>query len=74
MVWNNSRLYKSDNFFPITLKFRSPTRRKRFFGTEGANFDIVKGDNGYIAKWGAYDGAPSYFESVLKFYNKVYIF
>lgn len=73
IVWNDSRLYKTydlSHYSEIPLSDKA----KEIFGTEGENFDIAAGDNGYIAKWGAYDGAPSYFADVLKFYNKVYIF
>ena len=73
LVWNDSRLYKSSGFSDYT-EVKLSDEAKKIFGSEGENFDIVKGKDGYIAKWSAYDGAPSYFESVLGFYNKVYIF
>lgn len=73
LVWNNLDLYKSSdliNFEKVNLSGDA----KDIFKTEGRHYDIIATDDGYIAKWAEYDGAPSYYESVLDFYNKVYIF
>lgn len=73
LKWDDNKLYASDdfeNYYEIKLSDEA----KKIFANEGNNFDIVKTDNGYMAKWSAYDGAPSYFGQVLKFYDTIYLF
>ncbi len=51
-----------------------PDSAKKVFSTMGNNYKIVATDNGYMAKWGEYDGAPAYFAAALDHYAPVYIF
>lgn len=73
LKWNEGKLYASydaKDYFEVNLSKEA----KDLFKNEGENFEIVKTDSGYMAKWNSYDGAPSYFENALKFYDKVYLF
>ncbi|MBE7037692.1 MAG: copper amine oxidase N-terminal domain-containing protein [Ruminococcaceae bacterium] len=73
LVWNNLDLYKSSNLVNFE-KINLSNEAKEIFKAEGRHYDIIATEGGYIAKWAEYDGAPSYYTSVLDFYNKVYIF
>ncbi|MBE7054283.1 MAG: copper amine oxidase N-terminal domain-containing protein [Ruminococcaceae bacterium] len=71
--WDSGKLfasYDNEEFFEIEL----PDETKEIFSLGGENFQIVKTDTGYMAKCNTYDGAPSYFEHSLKFFDKVYLF
>jgi len=71
--FDEGKLYFSSDGKNYTQKVL-PQSAEDIFTTEGNNYKIIKTDKGYMAKWGAYDGAPAYFSAALDFYSKIYVF
>ncbi len=71
--WHGGDLYVSDDLWGWE-KQALPEKTREIFKNDGDCFELIATDDGYVARWDAYDGAPSYFGQVLHFYNQIYFF